>query len=110
MEFDIKDWRKIYDEVQRIAKMLQDSNPTYGEDKKLISAVHPLTIESKIDLNARIKKLLIKNTHYLDACDIKPHEPLWSYNIDDRKTWPSDKSFIYGHLLNKTCKVRLKYE
>ena len=101
MQFNVNEWRNIYDEVHIRGKMFKDSLPTYDEDKKKIPPVSPLSAEEQKKLQDEIKDLTFKSDLYLDSCNMYS-VPLWKYNIEDKRTWKSDSSFAFDHLVRYT--------
>jgi hypothetical protein len=96
MQFSIKEWKKYYDRVQQLSRMLRDAMP----DNDGNPALAPLSRETRDNLEIEIKNLTDKTNQYLDACHMKPKEPLWKYNREDPKTWASHESFAYAHLMD----------
>ena len=100
MRFKVKEWRKIYDEVHRIGEQLKRGRRSWDRENKCwIASIEPMDEEEQRVCEKWIKQLLYKNKLYLDSCGMIPNKPLWKYNPDDTKTWPSHKDFIYEHLL-----------
>lgn len=101
MSSNLKEWRKIYDTVYKFGKMLKDSRPTIDEKKVCHPAIAPISLETQRIIEEEIEKLIVKCKFYLDAIGLRMPAPLWHYDKDDPKTWASDPSFKFGHLLNK---------
>lgn len=99
MQFNIREWRRIYDKVNGLGKMIKDSYPFVDEHGQNQPAPSPLSRETRNILADEIKALTERSNSYLDACGMKPPAPKWIYNNKDVTTWPSDPSFKYGHLL-----------
>lgn len=95
MQFNINEWRKIYDRVHAIGQLLKDSRI----DKDGNPAVNPLGYDTKRNLDAEIINLLDRCNDYLDSCNMRLPEPLWHYDKEDPKTHASHESFKYGHFL-----------
>lgn len=58
MQFDVNEWRKIYDKVQALGASLNNANGA-------------LEFNEKYDIEIEITELLIKNNDYLDSCGMK---------------------------------------
>ncbi len=95
MQFTITEWRRYYDRVQELSKILKEARP----DADGNPAIAPLSLSTRNNLEFEIKNLTDKCNHYLDACGLKCPQPLWIYNNKDHKTWASHESFAYSHLL-----------
>lgn len=99
MEFNVKEWRKMYNDVHRMGKLLKDAQPKFIGKQEIVPALAPLSKEEQEDLRDAIEYLLNKSRKYLNNCNIRPKKPLWKYKEDDKRTWASNKAFIYGDLL-----------
>lgn len=99
MEFRIKEWRRIYDRVQGMGKMIKDSYPYIDENNEYHPAVNELSNDTRKSLSVEIKRLTSQSSNYLDMCGIKPSPALWVYDVSDATTWPSDERFKYKQLL-----------
>lgn len=105
MQFNVNEWRKIYDEVQFLGKILKDSQPSLDPTtKKWIPAIQEISKDAFKNISEEIDLLLIKNTQYLDGCEMNPNPPLWHYNSKDKSTFVSDTSFKYDHLIKPVVK------
>ena len=101
MKFNITDWYNIYKKVNYFGAKLRDSKRNYDcSTKSWIPCKSLLSEEEQVELEKKIKNLIIKNNNYLDACGLRKKEPKWVFSIDDPRTWPSHDSFIYKHLLD----------
>lgn len=99
MQFNIKDWRKMYDKIHELGRKLRDSRPTSNEYGESVEAVAPLYPWEQTMLEDDIKCLINKCSLYLDTTGNKLPKPLWYYDRKDRRTCASHESFKYGHLL-----------
>ena len=99
MKFSMRDWRRMYDKVQELSKMLKDSRPTITEDGKKIPPVIELSEHIQDSLEAEIKLLLTRVGKYLDQCGVHARKPLWEYDRKNSATHASAPDFRYGHLL-----------
>lgn len=99
MKFSIKEWRRVYDKVHALGKMLRDSRPTYTESGSYIAPVMELSRDTQASLESEIRSLTQRSSKYLDQCGMKPDKPLGHYDRKNPETWASDPSFKYGHLL-----------
>lgn len=95
MQFDVIVWRKFYDEVQRLGKLLKDSRiDEFGSPP-----VHDLSDQEQKDLEAEIKFISARCNKYLDSTYMKPRPPLWNYDRTDERTWLSSPKFAYRNLI-----------
>lgn len=99
MEFSLREWRRIYDRVNELGKMLRDSRPTYTELGSYIAPVIELSKDLQTKIESDIKTLTQKSSKYLDQCGIRPDKPLWHYDHKNPETHASAPEFKYGHLL-----------
>lgn len=100
MQFNLEEWRKIYDEIQVKGKIYKDSLPSYDEELNKFPPISPLSESDQKKLFHEIDDLKLKNDLYLDACGIRSNPPLWNFSIDDPTTWKSHRTFAYKHLVN----------
>ncbi len=100
-QFNRREWREIYDRVQLLGKIIMDSQSRMDDEGLWHSPLHEISIDNAQQIEIEIKKLLTKNTMYLDSCGLRPASPLWIYENKDPTTWPSHASFIYKKLLTK---------
>jgi len=99
MEFSMKEWRKIYDKVHGLGRMLRDSRPTYDDAGNYYAPKTELSKDAQIELEFQIKTWMERNTRYLNQCGMKPKRPLWHYDRKNPETHASAKEFKYGHLM-----------
>ena len=99
MNFNIKEWLRIYNKVHALGKMLRDSRPTYDALENYIEPKYPLTREYQAKLESDIKTLTERSNRYLDQCGLRMPKPLWHYDNKDPGSWISDPKFRYGHLV-----------
>lgn len=95
MNFSMKDWRRMYNNVHRLGKVLTDSRP----DAKGNPPRHKLHKGSQISIEVEIKVLLEKVSHYLDSCGIIMPKTKWIYDSKDPRTWMSHSEFEFDHLV-----------
>lgn len=95
MNFSVKEWRKMYDEVHRLGAILKDARPTFTQEQQYIPPKSWLNKEAKDDLECEISMLLKRSDQYLDQCGMKKPAPLWHYDKKNVKTWLSHESFEY---------------
>ncbi len=98
MQFKVKEWRKIYDKVQKIGKRIKDSYP-YRDSSGVMHDGIPLEFNERFEIEQEIKRLTNKSDNYLNACEMKLPEPLWLYDNKDITTWISEPTFRFGYLL-----------
>jgi hypothetical protein len=99
MQFSIKEWRRSYDKVHVLGRMLRDSHPTYTEEGNYIAPVTELSKDAQLALESEIKSLTQRSSKYLDQCGLRPSKPLWHYDRKNPETHMSAPEFKYGHLL-----------
>lgn len=99
MDFKIKDWRRIYDQIHRLGQDLYNSYPHQDENGRWYDPAIVLSKYAQEELKHEIEILIKKNNCYLDACGMKKRKPLWKYIPKDPTTWASDPTFSYGHLI-----------
>ena len=99
MQFSVKEWRRLYDMVKELSITLRDSQPTYTEFGSYIAPKIELSKAEQASMESQIKTLTQKSGHYMDQCGLRMPQPLWKYDKHDPKTWASEPSFKYGHLL-----------
>ena len=95
MEFCIKEWRKYYDSVHKLGKMINDSQT----DQWGNPPVHKLSRAVKVSLELEMALLMAKSDKYLDLCNFKPKPYPWIYHKEDTRTMASHEDFAYGHLI-----------
>lgn len=95
MQFNLKEWLKIYNRVHALGKELKEGRP----DADGITAKNPLSMTEQFKLESDIKNLLQRSNSYLDQCKMRMPKPLWHYDNKDPSTWISDPSFKYWHRL-----------
>jgi len=108
MKFSAKEWRRMYDAVQKMGLMLKNSRPYIDEYNVAHEAVSELSCETQRNLTKEIKRLTDKTRKYLNDCGLRPSEPLWKYDIHDQSTWASDQSFKYHNLIKVSAKITFK--
>lgn len=99
MNFKTKEWRRMYDKIQKLGGFLKDSLPTIDENKVVHPPLRALSKEAQLGIRREIDDTTTIVRNYLDACGKKMPEPLWKYNKDDKTTWASHETFIYQHYL-----------
>jgi hypothetical protein len=99
MNFNIREWSRIYNKVQALGNILKDSLPTYDEYMKEMPPANELSNEMKDNIELEIKILLERSNRYLDQCGMRFPKALWKYDRKDPKTWLSHESFKYRHLM-----------
>lgn len=97
MQFNVKDWRRYYDKIHRLGRMLKNSKPYMDDEKNWHSAIIDLTEEQQKDLEKQIKHFTRKSDEYLASCDLKSKMPLWKYDNNDTSTWVSSPNFRFSH-------------
>lgn len=75
MKFDIKEWKKIYNLVQKLGKQLCDARPTLTEIGGYIAPKMELPKKEQDSLERRIKILTHKSDNYLDSCALNTSPP-----------------------------------
>lgn len=95
MEFDIYVWRKFYDKIKLLGNLLRDST----SDMHGNPSICPLSSSTRNQIETEIKDTMHKSDNYLDACGLPSSPTLWIYCRHDPKTWVSDETFIYKHLI-----------
>lgn len=99
MQFNVNDWRKMYDKIHQLGHTLRDSRPTCNEYGESIPAVASLYPWERAMIETEIKSIINKCSQYLDATGNRLPKPLWYYDRKDKQTCASHESFKYGHLL-----------
>jgi len=99
MQFKVKDWRYLYDSVQRKGARLKDSRSYVTKNGFMVPAKNPLDINEQKELESEIEGLLERSKVYLDLCGMKISKPLWVYDSKDPSTWKSHESFKYADLI-----------
>lgn len=99
MQFNINEWRRIYNRVQHLGKMLKESQPTYDEYKNYIEPIAELNRDTQDAIKSEISLLMRRSDHYLDVSFMTQPKPLWHYIYNDPKTHLSHEAFKYGHLI-----------
>lgn len=99
MDFSIKEWRKIYDKVHGLGRMLRDSRPTYDEHGNYYAPKAALSKDAQTELEFQIKNWIEKSNRYLNQCGMKPKRPLWHYDRKNPETHASAPEFKYGDLM-----------
>ncbi len=89
----------MYDKVNSLGAMLQDSRPTYMDNGDYIAPLTELSKDAQLGLEDEIKSLTLRTSRYLDQCAMKPRKPLWHYDRKNNETHASKADFIYGHLI-----------
>lgn len=93
MQFNMREWRRMYDNITEAGQLIKDSRVDYeGNPPK-----HHLSADTKYNLNATIKNNLRAIKVYFKACKMHCPRPLWYYDVKDTKTWYSHESFAYSH-------------
>ncbi len=108
MQFNVKEWRKIYDKVQFLGQIIKDSNESLDDRGRPLPALYPISKDTRNSIEEEIKWLVIKSNTCLDAAEMRTKKPLWKYDKFDPTTWLSHETFRFMHLLNpkiKKCKV-----
>ncbi len=100
MQFNVKEWRRKYDKIQALGQILKDSYPSVDKNGNWLQPLHIISHDSSKSIEAEIKELVAKVNIYLDACGLRPEQPLWKYDVKDPTTWASSGKFKYGHLIN----------
>lgn len=107
MQFNVKEWRKIYDKVNYLGQVIKDANEHQDADGNWNPPVSPISPGVRKVIEDEIKALLIQSKNSLDSVGLRPYPALWIYNKDDPATWPSHDSFKFNHLIKykgKKCK------
>lgn len=102
MQFDIKEWRRIYDEVKARGNIIYDSLAHVGEKWEEIPVKQEISVNRRLDLEEEISFLLSRSNIYLDSCNMICKPVLWKYNKDDKSTWASHPSFRFKHLVSNS--------
>lgn len=99
MDFEVKVWRNIYDQVQILGQYIVDSLPdAYGNPPKFeITEVERKKAERELEI------LLKNNDRYLDKCHLRPKDPIWNYDRFNQTTWSSSEKFAYRE---KVCRKK----
>ncbi len=96
MRFSMKQWRKLYHEINTLGQKLKDFHyATKVPEGKRLSRDTVYMIQN--DISA----LLDRTKRYLDGCGMSMPATAWQYSFDDKTTWPSHESFRYYHLLDR---------
>jgi hypothetical protein len=100
MDFCIDEWRKMYDKINQVGKLINDSTPRYDKfTKETIYQKINLTNEKKFKLRHEMEVLTKKVARYLSTTNMFPNPPLWHYDIHNERTWLSSSQFEYKHLV-----------
>ncbi len=78
MNFNVKEWRRVYDEVKYLGEIYKDSLPififkNYKWDKHPPKT--PLSLDAQRGVEREIKKLIAKTSRYMDMCGITARMP-----------------------------------
>lgn len=85
----------MYNKVQGLANVLKRGRPDAAGNEP----VSQLSIEAQQRIEAEIKVITMRSAAYMDQCGMRMPKPLWTYDARNPKTWVSDRSFKYGHLV-----------
>ncbi len=88
-------WRKIYDEVKFLQKILNYAKFDINGRPPIID----LPKETIAEIEEQISELKMISGSYLDSIGIKKRVPKWKYSHKDESTWVSSTEFAYTHLL-----------
>jgi hypothetical protein len=102
MEFNIKEWIRIYNNVHYLNQKLKDSMSTIDESNVHHCRISNLSVNAQKAIELEIKNLIRRCANYLNDCGMPMPKPLWSYDSKNPKTWLSHSSFKYKKLLKKT--------
>ena len=100
MQFNVNEWRRMYDKVRHLGQILKDSHERVDKDGNWLPALHLISQDAAKSIENEIKELVTKVNIYLDACGLMPEPSLWKYDPKDESTWASSKKFKFKHLLN----------
>jgi DNA helicase IV len=70
MEFNIRKWRKFYDDVAKLAQQLKDSEDRLDRFGVLVRAKNYLSEVARKAIRSEIEVLLEQTSTYLDRCNI----------------------------------------
>ena len=70
MEFNIKKWRKYYNEITFLSGVLRDSEDRLNEYGICVKAKNYLSKETKLGMEHDIDNLLKQTSKYLDQCNL----------------------------------------
>jgi hypothetical protein len=99
MQFNVMEWRKIYNKVKVKGQIIKESYPYIDDDHNLCPPLNPIPVNQRKKIEEEIKYLLDQSKRLLNSAGIKPKPPLWIYDPKDVTTWPSDQRFKYKNLL-----------
>ena len=104
MQFNVNEWRRYYDQIHNLGKMLNDSYPSMDEHRNYVAPTVNLRKDAQLNLEKEIKEWIDRCSKYLDSCGLRPEKPLWKFNIKDPTTHISSPDFAYKHLLRPNDK------
>ena len=99
MKFCVTEWRRMYDNVHALGKMLTDARPTYDEKLNYYPPKTNLSKCAQDGLENDIRRQIERSKYYLNQCGLRMPRPLWKYDYKDETTHASSPKFIYQHLL-----------
>lgn len=100
MQFNVNEWRRIYDKVQSLGQIIKDSQERVDKEGNWLPPIHSISQDAAKSIETEIKELLTKVNIYLDACGLRPEPPLWKYDVKDPTTWASSDKFKFKHLIS----------
>lgn len=99
MKFSLKEWRRMYDNVHSLGKMLRDSKPTYDEDGNCFPSKTNLSKCAQDGIEIDIRLIIERSKYYLNQSGLRMPRPLWKYDPKDHTTHASSGKFKYQHLI-----------
>lgn len=99
MKFKVKEWRKMYDQVQELGKLIKASTGHYDKEGHYVEPEMIISNEYRKEVLGEIESLLQRNNRYLTQCGLRRPRPLWQYYVDKPETHASSKKFKYAHLI-----------
>lgn len=99
MQFQMKEWRRMYDFVHELGRALRDARPTYDDLGNYYAPKIEMSTADQQTLESKIKSLTQRSSKYLDQCGVRPNKPLWNYDRKNPETHISAPEFKYGHLV-----------
>ena len=91
IEFNIREWRARYNQINILGQYLKDSRP----DADGNPAKFKISLTQRHKTENEIAELMRLNDQYLDRCHLRPKDPKWYYDRFNEETWASSEQFVF---------------